>query len=79
MFELACALTRNQHGGDDLRGFQEVHVPPLEALAVVGLQVTGQKQKHTPLILPAAERTPADLWVISENTNVLWHSQLGDR
>lgn len=36
---MVCVLTWNQHGGDDLRGFQEVHVPPLEGLAVVGLQV----------------------------------------
>lgn len=37
--QMVCVLTWNQHGGDDLRGFQEVHVPPLEGLTVVGLQV----------------------------------------
>lgn len=36
---MVCGLTWNQHGGDHLRGFQEVHVPPLEGLTVVGLQV----------------------------------------
>lgn len=41
-------LTRNQHGGDKLRGLQEVHVPPLEGLTVVGLQVTEQR-KQDPL------------------------------
>lgn len=46
MFEFICVLTRNQHCGDDLRCFQEVHVPPLEGLAVVGLQVTAGKQAY---------------------------------
>lgn len=41
--EFIWVLTRNQHCGDDLRGFQEVHIPPLEGLAVVGLQVTAGK------------------------------------
>lgn len=40
---MVCDLTWNQHGGDDLRGFQEVHVPPLEGLTVVGLQVAAHK------------------------------------
>lgn len=38
-----CVLTWNQHCGDDLRAFQEVHIPPLEGLTVVGLQVTVQE------------------------------------
>lgn len=42
-------LTRNQHGGYNLRSFQEVHVPPLEGLTVVGLQVTGQKKQQDSL------------------------------
>lgn len=37
--QMVCVFTWNQHGGDDLRGLQEVHVPPLEGLTVVGLQV----------------------------------------
>ncbi len=41
-------LTRNQHGGYSLWGFQEVHIPPLEGLTVVGLQVTvHRKQKNS--------------------------------
>lgn len=38
-------LTGNQHGGYGLRSFQEVHVPPLEGLAVVSLQVTVQNKQ----------------------------------
>lgn len=40
-------LTRNQHCGNTLRRFQEVHIPPLEGLTVVGLQVTVQKKQHS--------------------------------
>lgn len=43
-------LTRNQHGGYGLRSFQEVHVPPLEGLTVVSLQVTVQKKQEDSLI-----------------------------
>lgn len=49
------ALTGNQHGGDKLRGLQEVHVPPLEGLTVVGLQVTEQRKQQDPL-------TDLDAW-----------------
>lgn len=41
-------LTRNQHGGYALRGFQVVHVAPLEGLTVVGLQVTAQEDSQEP-------------------------------
>lgn len=42
-------LTGNQHGGDELRGLQEVHIPPLEGLTVVGLQVTVRRKQQDPL------------------------------
>lgn len=42
----AVDLTGNQHGGYGLWSFQEVHVPPLEGLTVVGLQVTAQEKSE---------------------------------
>lgn len=30
-------LTRNKHGGNGLRGFQKVHISPLEGFTVVSL------------------------------------------
>lgn len=39
--------TGNEHCGNGLRGFQEVHVPPLEGLTVVGLQVTVQRKQDS--------------------------------
>lgn len=41
------ALTRDQHRGHTLRCLQEVHVPSLEGLAVVGLQMAAAKRRHS--------------------------------
>lgn len=71
---MVCVLTRNQHRGDDLRGLQEVHVPPLEGLTVVGLQVTVQKQKPHHAFAPLTRSRLIYRLFIFEN-NVLWNSQ----
>lgn len=36
-------LTRDEHRGEGLRSFQEVHIGPLEGFTVVGLQVAEHK------------------------------------